>query len=115
MGYRVNAGTYTYYWQATKEGYNTITGSVQVIIHKAPGTIKYNETKVDKFADDEPFTNPLTFTGDGTVEYSSFNEQFATVDANGQVTIRGIGWTDITAAVTDGQNYTYAVKEAKYG
>ena len=115
MGYRVNAGTYTYYWQATKEGYNTITGSVQVIIHKAPGTIKYNETKVDKFADDEPFTNPLTFTGDGTLEFSSFNEQFATVDADGQVTIRGIGWTDITAAVTDGQNYTYAVKEAKYG
>lgn len=115
MGYRVNAGTYTYYWQATKEGYNTITGSVQVIIHKAPGTIKYNETTVDKFADDEPFTNPLTFTGDGIVEYSSFNDQFATVDADGQVTINGIGWTDITAAVTDGQNYTYAVKEAKYG
>ena len=115
MGYRVNAGTYTYYWQATKEGYNTITGSVQVIIHKAPGTIKYNETTVDKFADDEPFTNPLTFTGDGIVEYSSFNDQFASVDANGQVTINGIGWTDITAAVTDGQNYTYAVKEAKYG
>lgn len=115
MGYRVNAGTYTYYWQATKEGYNTITGSVQVIIHKAPGTIKYNETTVDKFADDEPFTNPLTFTGDGIVEYSSFNDQFASVDADGQVTINGIGWTDITAAVTDGQNYTYAVKEAKYG
>lgn len=115
MGYRVNAGTYTYYWQATKEGYNTVTGSVQVIIHKAPGTIKYNETTVDKFADDEPFTNPLTFTGDGIVEYSSFNDQFASVDADGQVTIHGIGWTDITAAVTDGQNYTYAVKEAKYG
>ena len=115
MGYRVNAGTYTYYWQATKEGYNTITGSVQVIIHKAPGTIKYNVTTVDKFADDEPFTNPLTLTGDGIVEYSSFNDQFATVDADGQVTINGIGWTDITAAVTDGQNYTYAVKEAKYG
>ena len=115
MGYRVNAGTYTYYWQATKEGYNTITGSVQVIIHKAPGTIKYNVTTVDKFADDEPFTNPLTFTGDGTVEYSSFNSQFASVDESGQVTINGIGWTDITAAVTDGQNYTYAVKESKYG
>lgn len=115
MGYRTNAGTYTYYWQATKEGYNTVTGSVQVIIHKAQGTLKYDITTVDKFADDDSFINPLTKTGDGTVTYSSYNPDFATVSETGLVTIHGIGWTDIIAEVTDGQNYTYANKEAKYG
>jgi hypothetical protein len=115
MGYRTNAGTYTYYWQATKEGYNTVTGSVLVIIHKAQGTLKYDITTVDKFADDDSFINPLTKTGDGTVTYSSYNPDFATVSETGLVTIHGIGWTDIIAEVTDGQNYTYANKEAKYG
>lgn len=115
MGYRQNAGNYIYYWVATKEGYNTVSGSVQVIIHKAQGTFKYNITTVDKFADDDSFINPLTFTGDGTVTYSSYNPQYATVNASGLVNILGIGWTDITAEVVDGQNYTYADKEAKYG
>ena len=115
MGYRQNAGSYTYYWQATKDGYNTITGSVKVIIHKAQGTLKYNITTVDKFADDDSFINPLTFTGDGTVTYTSYNPQFATVSETGLVTILGIGWTDITAEVVDGQNYTYANKSASYG
>lgn len=115
MGYRINAGTYTYYWQATKDGYNTVTGSVQVIIHKAPAAIKYDITTVDKFADDDSFINPLTITGDGTVTYSSYNPQFATVSETGLVTILGIGWTDITADVVDGQNYTYANKTVSYG
>ena len=115
MGYRQNAGTYIYYWEATKEGYNTVSGSVQVIIHKAQGTLKYDITTVDKFADDDSFINPLTKTGDGTVTYSSYNPEFATVSETGLVTILGIGWTDIIAEVTDGQNYTYANKEAKYG
>jgi hypothetical protein len=115
LGYRVNAGTYIYYWEATKDGYNTVTGSVQVIIHKAQGTISYAKTNIDKFADDESFINPLTIEGDGTVTYSSYNPQFATVSETGLVAILGIGWTDITAEVTDGQNYTYANKEAKYG
>ena len=70
---------------------------------------------MDKFADDDSFINPLTKTGDGTVTYSSYNPDFATVSETGLVTIHGIGWTDIIAEVTDGQNYTYANKEAKYG
>lgn len=116
MGYRTNAGSYPFYWQASKDGYATLTGCVQVIIHKAKGTIDFAEKNVDHFADDDPFTNPLTFTGDGTVTFSSHNPDAATVDpTTGLVTIHGVGWTEITATVTDGQNYTYDSEEVFYG
>ena len=102
MGYRTNAGSHPFYWQASKEGYATLTGCVQVIIHKAKGTIDFAEKNIDRFGDDEPFTNPLTFTGDGTVTYSSHNPDAATIDpTTGEVTIHGVGWTEITATVTD--------------
>ena len=116
MGYRINAGSYPYYWQLSKDGYATLTGCVQVIIHKAKGTMKFEETIVDRFSDDDPFTNPLTFTGDGTVTFTSHNPDAATVDpSTGEVTINGIGWTEITATATDGTNYYYDPEEVSYG
>lgn len=116
MGYRTNAGTYPFYWQLSKDGYATLTGCVQVIIHKAKGTMKFDENIVDRFSDDDPFTNPLTFTGDGTVTYSSHNPAAAIVDpTTGEVTIKGIGWTEITATVTEGTNYYYDPEEVSYG
>ena len=109
-----DAGEYTVYYQVTKENFTTVTGSAKVTISKAAGTLSYATTTVSKKAEDEAFTNALTITGDGTVAYASSDEQVATVDETGKVTIVGAGETTISATVTDGKNYTYATKTASY-
>lgn len=79
------------------------------------GTISYATTSVGKTFGDEPFTNPLTRTGDGKVTYASSNTAVAEVNATtGEVTIKGNGETTITATVTDSKKYTYEKKTATY-
>ena len=84
---------------------------------KTAGTISYAATTYKKGTADpvKTFTNPLTFTGDGTVVYESSNTAVATVDATGKVTFTGTpGTTIIKAKVDDTDTYTYAVNEASY-
>ena len=84
-------------------------------IEKATATISYDVTSVEKSVIDLRFTNPLTNTGDGVVSYKSSNPDVATVSAlTGKVEIKNAGTATITAAVTDGENYTYSVKSASY-
>ena len=110
-----DAGTYTVYYQVTKDNYTTVTGSQTVVIKKAAGSISYAKASVSKTYGDAAFTNALTKTGDGTVSYSSSNTAVATVNSSsGKVTLKGDGTTTITATVKDGTNYTYATKTAKY-
>lgn len=110
-----NAGTYTVYYQVTKEGYSTMTGSAQVAIAKADASISFAQATVEKIIGAAAFTNALTKTGDGTVTYASDNTAVAAVNSTtGQVTIAGIGSATITATVADGANYTYATKTASY-
>ncbi len=79
------------------------------------GNISYATTSVSKTTDDEPFTNELTKTGDGTVSYASSKTDVAEVNTQtGLVTIKGAGETTITATVADSESYTYAVKTASY-
>lgn len=109
-----DAGTYTVYYQVTKEGYTTVTNSATVTIAKAAGTVSFETTAISKMNTDAAFTNALTKTGDGKVTYSSSDTSVATVDANGEVTITGAGEATITATVADGTNYTYATPTAEY-
>lgn len=110
-----NSGTYTVYYQVTKANYITVTGSQVVTINKAAGSISYATASVNKTKNDEAFTNPLTFTGDGKVSYSSSDTKVATVDAvSGEVTINGYGTATITATVKEGVNYVYATETATY-
>ena len=110
-----NAGSYTVYYQVTKRGYATVENSAVISIRKAVGSIAYAVTTVNKLDTDGPFTNELTLTGDGMVIYASDNADVATVDAaTGEVTITGAGEAMITATVTDGTNYEYATKTARY-
>ena len=52
------------------------------------------------------FTNAVTYTkGEGTVEYSSDNTDVAEVDADGKVTIKGIGTATIKAHLDETDNY----------
>ncbi|MBR1403734.1 MAG: Ig-like domain-containing protein, partial [Treponema sp.] len=79
------------------------------------GSISYATTSVSKTTGSTAFTNELTKTGDGTVTYSSSDENVATVNAStGEVTIEGTGTATITATVTDSASYTYATKTASY-
>jgi hypothetical protein len=111
-----NAGTYTIYYEVTKDKYTTVTGSATVTINKAAGEIKFTETSVEKNYSNVAFKND-TFSkvGDGAVSYSSNNTNVATVNTStGEVTITGTGIATITATVADSENYTYAIKTAKY-
>ena len=97
--------------------YATKTASYTLTVAKAAGSISYPSTmtSVEKVIGDAAFTNTLTNTGDGTVEYTSSDTKVATIDkSTGEVTIVGVGTTTITATVTDGTNYTYATKTASY-
>ena len=110
-----DAGTYTIYYQVTKQEYTTVTGSAVVAIAKAAGTISFATPSISKNITDAAFTNALTQTGDGTVSYESSLTSVATVNSStGEVTIVGTGSTVITATVADGTNYSYATKTASY-
>ena len=109
------SGEYTVYYQVTKPGCTTVTGSATVTISKAAGSISYATASIEKLTTDAAFTNALTKTGDGKVTYSSDKESVAKVNTTtGEVTIMGKGEATITATVEDGDNYTYATKTASY-
>lgn len=109
-GYSV--GIYT----VTVTGVGNYTGSAtaEFSIRKDLGSISYATTEVNKTYGNAPFTNKLTKSGDGQVTYSSDNTKVATVDADGQVTIVGVGTAVIKATVADGPVFGYATKEASY-
>ena len=110
-----NAGTYTVCYQVKKVGYTTVTGSATVVINKKAAAISFAKDPENKLTTDAAFTNTLTNTGDGSVTYESSAPTVASVNANGEVTIKGIaGTAKITATVTDGTNYTYATKTAQF-
>ena len=109
-----NAGTYTIYYEVTKDKYTTVTGSATVKIYKAAGSISYGEDKVEKKVSDVPFNNPLSLSGTASVSYSSDDIKVATVAADGTVTIVGSGIATITATVTSNTNYSYSPDYAQY-
>ena len=111
----VNAGTYTVYYQVTRQYYATVKGSAVVYIAKAPATISYATKTVNKTFGDSEFTNELTMTGDGTATFSTSDAEVATVDAlTGEVTITGAGTATITATAADGTNYAYDPNAVSY-
>ena len=109
-----DADTYTVYYEVTKDNYNTVTGSAEVKIAKAAGSISYGDDKVEKNVSDVPFNNPLSLSGTASVSYSSDNPAVATVAADGTVTILSTGTATITATVTSSTNYSYSPDYAQY-
>ena len=96
-------------------GSDSDDGSETATQQKSAGSISYATATVSKTTYDEPFTNELTKTGDGTVTYASSKTDVAEVNTQtGLVTIKGAGETTITATVADSDTYTYATKTATY-
>ena len=91
------------------------TTTVEVTVNKGDGSISFAEANVTKNYGDAKFVNTLTIVGDGTVSYSSSNEEVATVNpATGDVTIVDGGKVTITATTTSTDNYVYEKTTAKY-
>ena len=112
---KINAGEYTvYYFVSEDNNYNSKSGSIKVNINKKSGSISYLNKSITKTQGDQAFTNVLTKTGDGIINYSSSDNKVATIDKNGKVTILSAGNTVIKAIVIDGENYFYNIKEASY-
>ena len=110
-----NTGSYTCYYQVTMDNYYPVTGHETVTINKAAATISFETATVEKTKGDDPFTNPLTNTGDGKVTYSTSNSSIAAVNATtGEVTIKNYGTATITATVKEGVNYVYAENTATF-
>ena len=74
--------------------------------------IKYQKTEITKTVGDENFINPLTVMMidlmDGQIVYESSNEEVATVDAAGEVTILKAGETTIKATAIATEAYAEA-------
>ena len=112
---KINAGEYTvYYYVSGDNNYNSKSGSIKANINKKSGSISYLNKSITKTQGDQAFTNVLTKTGDGIINYSSSDNKVATIDKNGKVTILSSGNTVIKAIVIDGENYFYNIKEASY-
>ena len=112
---KINAGEYTvYYYVSGDNNYNSKSGSIKVNINKKSGSISYLNKSITKTQGDQAFTNVLTKTGDGIINYSSSDNKVATIDKNGKVTILSPGNTVIKAIIIDGENYFYNIKEASY-
>ena len=112
---KINSGEYTvYYYVSGDNNYNSKSGSIKVNINKKSGSISYLNKSITKTQGDQAFTNVLTKTGDGIINYSSSDNKVATIDKNGKVTILSAGNTVIKAIVIDGENYFYNIKEASY-
>ena len=109
-----NAGTYTIYYEVTKDKFTTVTGSATVKIYKAAGSISYSNTTVEINLGGTLTPNPLSLSGSASVSYSSDNPAVATVAADGTVTIVSAGTATITATVTSSTNYSYSPDYAQY-
>ena len=108
---------YVWYKAAGNSGYtDSAPDKVSVTIAKAAGTISFATDSYNKQVSDAGFTQEVTNDGDGTVTYSTSNSSIADVSSStGAVTIGSTtGTATITATVSDGANYTYAVKTATY-
>ena len=68
----------------------------------------YSTTSIAKTDQDASFTNTLTNPHGLTVTYSSSNTNVATIDSNGEVTIKGSGSTIITASANAQGDYCAA-------
>lgn len=79
--------------------------SYSLTVNKAVPQMSFANQAMIKKKSDAVFKNALITNTDGTIYYSSSSSSVAVVDANGNITIKGIGDCKITARATAGKNY----------
>ena len=65
------------------------------------------------YGDDSFSLTGVNVVGDGALKYESSNENVLTVDAQGQVTIKGVGSADVSITMAAGTNYLGTSTPAK--
>lgn len=85
------------------------TKEVAFSISKSDEGLSVAKTTYEVQYGDEPFTVEVTTKGTGKVSFSSSDENVASVDADGKVTIKAIGSATITVVTEEDANY----KESK--
>ena len=91
---------------AGNDAYNPADLPVTFTIRKNEQTLSFQTPSYNKQYGDASFSNTLTHeTGDGTISYSSSNENVATVASDGTVTIHNPGEATITATAAETTNY----------
>lgn len=79
---------------------------------KSDATISFNDiegTTCEKMLTDGSYNSKATTTSDATIVYSSSNQEVATIDQEGAVTLHAGGTTVIKAEVAETDNYSAAV------
>lgn len=115
-----NAGTYTVYYQVSKNGYETVTGSESVVIEKATNTLTLNTTKVDY---SYPITVNITsnvsggeidvFTPDRIEEYITISGNTITVKVSREV-LRNSGRNPVYVYVISKETTNYKQKAVHF-
>ena len=77
-------------------------------IHQIQGSVSIDRqawTGEKTYGDDSFPLTGVKIVGDGALKYESSDEKVLTVDAQGQVTIKGPGSADVSITMADGRNY----------
>ena len=101
------------------DNYKSATKQVKITVNPdeddiGTATINTGASSYDKTVDDTSFNLDASTNSDGTLTYSSSNTAVATVDAKGNVSLKGVeGTTTITIKVSATDKYAAATKTVK--
>lgn len=98
----------TFYKVKADGSYETEVGH----LHSYEPKMKFKDSELTCGLIEKSVKNPLTTNSDGTISYSSNNENIATVDSEGNVKLKNFGTCTITASAQAGINY--AAKSVSY-
>lgn len=106
-----HAGKYTVTASIDDKNYNlTDTNTAEFVVKGADAGLKVKEVNDKKYGD-QGFKLEVSHKGNGKLSYSSSNEDVATVDDQGNVTIHNAGTTKLKATLGVDHNYDSDSKE----
>lgn len=100
-----NAGSYTVYYQITKDKYKTVTGSASVVIERAEAELAWTDEYMGYVMGTSWWGPRLLNPNNLKITYESDNKRVATIDQEGKITAVGPGDCLIKAIFEGDDNY----------